>query len=358
VSAAPDPERDPGRRHKITISVTRADEDLLEALSAALKCDRGRAISHLLDVHAGREVERAREAERPFPVVRWAKPKLGLDLIGYIAGLVRAGNLVEVAASMAGVSPKQLADWRRRGRSDLRNGVESVYADFVANLDAAQAEVEAEGIQELRRAGARDWRATAWYLARLYPERYGERKRVDRTSQVNLIPVIDWERLTIPQTRQLVELLRIASPEVDDPRINKTNRPALELLPPDVVESAEAPPIGETIDGEATEAPPLEDESPDAREAPALGGEPGAADPALANARSENTRSGEPVFGEQPFAGTPVRTAADDPSADDPSDARAEQHLERDPPTRDPSDDPSDDDDDPSENGSDDVAGG
>lgn len=268
MSAAPDPERDPGRRHKITVSVTRADEDLLEALAAALKCDRGRAISHLISVHAGRETERVMQAEAsPYPVVRWAQPKLdgerGKELIGYVAGLVRAGNLVEVAASMAGVTPRQLADWRRRGRADLRAGEQSLFADFVANLDAAQAEVEAEDIQQIRKAGRSDWRATAWHLARLYPERYGERKRVDRTSHVNLIPVIDWDRYTIAQTKQLVELLRIGSPELDDPRITKTARPALELLPPDVMEAVgEAPPLGDVVEGEATEAPALEDEKP------------------------------------------------------------------------------------------------
>lgn len=271
MSAEPLPERAPDRRHKITVSVTRADEDLLEALSAALKCDRGRAISHLISVHAGREVERAQQETKPYPVVRWAQPKLdgarGEQLIGYVAGLVRAGNLPEVAASMAGVTPRQLADWRRRGRRDLTNGGESIYADFVANLDAAQAEVEAEDIRRIRSAGASDWRALAWRLSRLYPDRYGERKRVDRTSQVNLVPVIDWERLTIAENRMLVELLRKASPELDDPRLDKQKRPALELLPPDMLEALsepehEAPDIGETVEGEATEAPPLEDEKP------------------------------------------------------------------------------------------------
>lgn len=236
------------------------------------------AISHLISVHAGRETERAREPATPYPVVRWSQPKLSgsnaRELIGYIAGLVRAGNLPDVAASMAGVTSRQLADWRRRGRRDLTNGEETLHADFEANLEAAQAEVEAEDIARIRTAGAGDWRALAWRLSRLYPDRYGERKRVDRTSQVNLVPVIDWERLTIAQTRALVELLRIASPELDDPRVSKTARPALELLPPDVAEAiGEAPPIGETIEGEAREAPPIGEDEPGVGEAPALGDE-------------------------------------------------------------------------------------
>jgi hypothetical protein len=267
-AAAPLPDGE--RRRGTTITLSREDDALLTALSAALGTSRSMAISHLISVHAGRETSRAQQQEaKPYPVVRWAKPKLegerGHELIGYIAGLVRAGAQVKVAASMAGVSARQLGEWQRRGRRDITNGDESIFADFVKNLESAEAEVQVEDIQRIRRAGGVDWRALAFVLQRQYPDLYGERKRIDRTSQVNLVPVIDWERLTIAENRTLVELLRKASPELDDPRLTKTARPALELLPPDMVEALsqpdeEAPPL-ESIDGELVdEAPPLEGE--------------------------------------------------------------------------------------------------
>lgn len=307
---------------------------MLDSLASALGVSRSVAISHLISVHAGRETERARDATQPFPVVRWSQPKLAGphagELIGYIAGLVRAGCPPVVAASMAGVTSRQLGVWRRRGRQDLTNGEQSLYADFEANLESAQAEGEAEDLATIKRAGAGDWRAVAWRLSRLYPDRYGERKRVDRTNQVNMVPVIDWDRYTVTQARTLVELLRIGSPDLDDPRITKTARPALELLPPDVAEAiGEAPPVGETIDGEAREAPPIGEESPGAREAPALGDLAGD-DPASeqtfggtdvrANTGSENVRSGERVFASEPDDDDPPAAAELEPDARDPSD--------------------------------------
>lgn len=254
----PDFER---RRRATSFSITAEDDRLIDALANALNVSRSLAISHLVAVHAGKEIERVRQDATPYPVVRWASPKIGEALIGYLAGLVRAGNLIEVAASMAGITPRQLGDWRRRGRRDLKQGTQTLYADFVANLDAAEAEAKVEDIQRIRQAGQRDWRALAWHLARSYPDEYGERKRVDHTARVNLTPVIDWERLNVTQTRALLELLRLASPELDDPRLSKQARPALELLPPDLLEQlAEAPAI-ETLEGEAREAPGLEDDS-------------------------------------------------------------------------------------------------
>lgn len=320
MAAHPDPG---GRRHQTSVSLSVSDLESLDALCDALHVSRSLAISHLIDLHAGRETERALEvAHKAFPVVRWARPKLGPDLIGYLAGLVRAGNLIEVAASMAGVTPRQLADWRRRGRHDLKNGIESVYADLIANLDAAQAESEAEALAEIRRAGQKDWRASTWYLSHLFPDRYGERKRIDRTSQVNLVPVIDYERLTLSELRVLVELLRKASPEQDDPRLTKTARPALELLPPDVVEHAsEAPPIGETIEGEATEAPPLEseDRSPGPREAPLLDT---VADPGGGRSADVDPPAGDPSRAREDRGELAADDDDADTRADDDDDAR------------------------------------
>ncbi|CAN5445713.1 hypothetical protein BH24CHL9_BH24CHL9_15350 [soil metagenome] len=79
---------------------------------------------------------------------------------------LRAGNRLPVAARYAGVSPKSVAEWMRRGRGvDGRSAVEP-YVGFV--LMVGQAEVHA--VAMIRKAMPRDWRAAAWFLENAAPE--------------------------------------------------------------------------------------------------------------------------------------------------------------------------------------------
>lgn len=246
-----------------TFSLTRIHSELIERL-AALKFDgnRSQALRHLIDLHAGKEVERAEQAvstpPAPYEIVRWKSPKLSNELIAYVAGLVRAGNMPEVACNMAGITPRQRSSWMKTGRNDRRDGRESLAADFVGAIAKAEGECEADDIRRLREHGETTWTALAWRLERQYPDRYAQRKRIDGKVQHSLVPTIDYERLSLAETRQLVELLRKASPEADDPSMNRTIRPAIETVPEDIVE---------VVDGEWA---PLNEGTRSLPEAPAL----------------------------------------------------------------------------------------
>lgn len=199
-----------------------------------------RALAALIDLHCGKEIEkaeeRAKELALPYQITRWSAPKLSTELIAYIAGLVRAGNMPEPACNLAGVSPRQRSLWTKRGRNDRAASRQSLQADFVAAVERAEAECEAEDIARLREHGKTTWTALAWRLERQYPDRYAQRKRIDGKVQHSVFPVVDWDRLSAVETRTLVELLRKASPELDDPGISRSARPALELIPADVIE--------------------------------------------------------------------------------------------------------------------------
>jgi hypothetical protein len=236
----------------------RLDDDrasLLERIADALADgSKSQGIAALIDLYGGKILERYEQEieaakQPPMEVTRWRVPKLSTELIAYMAGLVRAGNMTEVACQMAGISPRQKAAWFKRGRNDRQEGRETLHADFVAALERAEAECEAEDIALLRKHGRTTWTALAWRLERQYPDRYAQRKRIDGKVQHSVFPVVDWDRLSPVETRTLVELLRKASPDLDEPGVSRLARPAMELVPADVVE---------TIDGDFTELPDLE----------------------------------------------------------------------------------------------------
>lgn len=223
-------------------------KQLIAVADAVTDGNKSKALVYLLDTYAGVIVERAAQKkeleERPAPIVQWKQPRLTSELAAFVAGMVRAGNVLEVACEMAGIGPRQRANWLKQGRSDRVHGRESLHADFVANVERAEAECEAEDIARLRKHGNVSWQALAWRLERQHPDRYAQRKRIDGKVQHSVFPVVDWDRLTPAETRTFVELLRKASPEMDDPGVSRAARPALELVPGEVLD---------VIDGEAVD---------------------------------------------------------------------------------------------------------
>lgn len=236
----------------------RLDEDhvnLLERIAEAIgEGSKSAAVTALVDLYGGKILERYEQEieaakQPPMEVTRWRAPKLSTELIAYMAGLVRAGNMTDVACQMAGISPRQKSQWYKRGRNDRQEGKESLYSDFVAALERAEAECEAEDIALLRKHGRQTWTALAWRLERQQPDRYAQRKRIDGKVQHSVFPVVDWDRLSPLETRTLVELLRKASPAQDEQGISRAARPAAELLPAE---------IAEAVDAEWAELPALE----------------------------------------------------------------------------------------------------
>ncbi len=233
---------EPSQSLSVSLSLDRVEMvDKLAKRLNSLRPNRSAAIAHLVDLHAAVDIERLEEEllPSPYPVTEWAPPQLSETLIAYVAGLVRAGNRIETALNLAGVTRKQWDRWGAAGREDQARGAYSLEADFVAALAKAEAECEAEDIRRIRAHGQKNWRATAWRLERLYPKRYGQHKTVDGKIEHSLTPMVDWDRLSPSEARTLVELLQKASPDPEDRRITRTARPVAELLPGDVIDQLE-----------------------------------------------------------------------------------------------------------------------
>ena len=93
-------------------------------------------------------------------------PERADDLVVLLAARVP----VEVAARSVNVSRRTLDRWLRQ--PDLRARVEQARA---AGPQATDALSEARAVVLILRAGATDWRASAWWLERRWPERWAQR---------------------------------------------------------------------------------------------------------------------------------------------------------------------------------------
>lgn len=84
-----------------------------------------------------------------------------------LLALLRAGVPHYVAAELAGVRPGTLKGWLARGRRE-RSGP---FAAFALDVEKAAAEAEVRAVRLIGRS--RDWRAQAWLLSVVSPDRYG-----------------------------------------------------------------------------------------------------------------------------------------------------------------------------------------
>ena len=101
--------------------------------------------------------------------------KLTPEVTNAIARVIADGVPQRTAAALAGVSESALQNWLKAGR----DGVAVEYVQFLERVKKARAEAVAVAIANINRASRRDWRAAAWWLARMHPDEYGsDRRRV------------------------------------------------------------------------------------------------------------------------------------------------------------------------------------
>jgi hypothetical protein len=102
------------------------------------------------------------------------KPKFTQETTDEILACMEEGVDVHVAAKVAGVTPTVVLDWLRRGKNPKRPD-DAPYAEFYENVLVASAKGEKRLVDDLVASG--DWRAKAWLLERMRPERYGNKRK-------------------------------------------------------------------------------------------------------------------------------------------------------------------------------------
>jgi hypothetical protein len=117
-----------------------------------------------------------------------------------ICRLIADGNYAKTACQTVGIHPSTFYRWLQRAE---RDGPNSIYAKFANSIREAEAKRE-RILLGLVRDGALphgdrpgDWRAAAWMLERLMPERYGPTATIRHEGSV--------DRATIPSIELQLE---------------------------------------------------------------------------------------------------------------------------------------------------------
>jgi hypothetical protein len=98
--------------------------------------------------------------------------KITVDIIGCISEALGAGHYREVACKLAGIDRKTLTNWLKRGERE-RAGL---YRDLYLAVDKAEAKAEVFHLKNIETASTKSWFASAWFLERKHPERWGKRE--------------------------------------------------------------------------------------------------------------------------------------------------------------------------------------
>lgn len=107
-----------------------------------------------------------------------------------IAKSIRNGCTMEDAAALNGISLDSLMTWKRKGADGL-----APYDKFASAVARARAAAKRKAIREVRRGvmmnGAKDWKAWAWWLERMYPNEFGAQAAVHVKVEQELASALD-----------------------------------------------------------------------------------------------------------------------------------------------------------------------
>ena len=120
------------------------------------------------------------------------KTKLSPELQALVVEALNSGNYIETAAAYAGIHEATIYRWLERGRierarlSDDEDAVpdpeETPYREFCEAVEKTRANAEVRSLALIQKAAMDGtWQASAWYLERSYPRKWGRFERTEIT---------------------------------------------------------------------------------------------------------------------------------------------------------------------------------
>lgn len=94
-----------------------------------------------------------------------------------ICAALKAGHSHATAAKLAGLNPATLSHWLSKGDTDEDTDTARPYIAFRCAVLLAESEAEDASLRRVRDAGAKDWKADAWWLSRRHHQSWAERSR-------------------------------------------------------------------------------------------------------------------------------------------------------------------------------------
>ena len=106
--------------------------------------------------------------------------KLTKEIINEICQLLRAGAYIETACNFVGLNKDTYYRWAKDG-ARAKSGLKKLFSDSVKK---AIAEAEIRDLEEIRKNDS--WQSKAWRLERRFPERWGNRQKVELSGNVEI----------------------------------------------------------------------------------------------------------------------------------------------------------------------------
>lgn len=124
------------------------------------------------------------------------------EIITRIEESLLAGNYIETACAHAGISRDTYYEWKKRGEESEEENLFSLFADTIKK---ARAESEARNVFNIQKAAnSGTWQASAWWLERSFPERWGRKTEVTGPNRGPIQVEVSRQELT----ERILELLK------------------------------------------------------------------------------------------------------------------------------------------------------
>ena len=123
------------------------------------------------------------------------------------------------AAAHAGISTPTLYKWLETGEADLEHGRDTDHADLRMAVIKAEADAEQEALQNIREQSKQQWQASAWFLERKWPNRWGRREHVEHSGEIGG-KVHNQAVYIVPDEDQLVRVAEILDEARRSPGLN------------------------------------------------------------------------------------------------------------------------------------------
>ena len=119
--------------------------------------------------------------------------KLTPEVIETVKAMLGGGNYLDTTAKFLGLSPSTLQLWKAKGRGLSEEAetreltqYEQLFVSFYLEVEKASALAEASALENIRKAGSTQWQASAWYLERTKPDRWGRRAALEVSGEVTM----------------------------------------------------------------------------------------------------------------------------------------------------------------------------
>lgn len=95
--------------------------------------------------------------------------------VNKILRLIGEGLFKKDACLLAGISRETFYQWIREGKQDAKEDKESLERELYEGLEVAEVKAVQVHVKNIKSAGGKDWKASAWWLERTRHNDYGKR---------------------------------------------------------------------------------------------------------------------------------------------------------------------------------------